>query len=138
MNWHIDVTISVLPVGHTWFAPDWCFGLLKRGYRRTNIENLASTAQVVNNSAGCNVAQLVSCEDGRIIVPTYDLAGFFATHLKKISGIKKFVSWINLNIGTRHHIEKMTSSTTPTSHDVRGHKRPMAVRIAVAHIIIIA
>ena len=32
-------TLSFLPVGHTKFAPDWCFGLLKRAYRRTKAFN---------------------------------------------------------------------------------------------------
>ena len=58
-------TLSFLVVGHTKFAPDWCFGLFKRLYRRTNIGSVKDIAQV--DSASCNVAQLVSNEDGSII-----------------------------------------------------------------------
>ena len=31
------IEISFLIVGHTKFAPDWCFGLLKQAYRRTKV-----------------------------------------------------------------------------------------------------
>ena len=34
---HKEVKISFLPVGHTKFAPDWCFGLLKQRFLRTKI-----------------------------------------------------------------------------------------------------
>ena len=89
-NQHTNITLSFLPVGHTKFAPDWCFGLFKRSYRRTKVGSLLSIAQVVNTSADCNIAQLVAREDGSIIVPTYNWTDFFATRMKKIAGIKKF------------------------------------------------
>ena len=44
----------------------------------------------MNDSAQCNIAQLVSNEDGSIVVPTYNWTNFFASHFKKIIGIKKF------------------------------------------------
>ena len=87
---HTNITLSFLPVGHTKFAPDWCFGLFKRGYRRTKVGTLQSIAEVVNNSAECNTAQVVSHENGRIIVPSYNWTDFFATRMKKIIGIKRF------------------------------------------------
>ena len=34
---HTMVTLPFLVVGHTKFAPDWCFGLVKRLYRRTKV-----------------------------------------------------------------------------------------------------
>ena len=40
-------------------------------------------------SVKINIAQLVSNEDGTIVVPTYNWTNFFASHLKKIIGIKK-------------------------------------------------
>ncbi len=43
---HTHVTLSFLVVGHTKFSPDWCFGLLKRLYRRTNIGSLNAIAEV--------------------------------------------------------------------------------------------
>ncbi len=45
-NRHTDVTLSFLVVGHTKFSPDWCFGLVKRLYRRTVIGSLKDIAEV--------------------------------------------------------------------------------------------
>ena len=95
---HSDITLSFLVVGHTKFAPDWCFGLFKRLYRRTKIGSLKDIARVANTSAECNFAQLVCQEDGTTIVPTYDWASFLAPHLKKLPAIKKF-----------HHFRMSTS-----------------------------
>lgn len=88
-NRHTSLTLSFLVVGHTKFAPDWCFGLFKRLYRRTKVGRLTSIARVVNESAECNFSQLCCDEDGKPIVPMYDWTSFFAPHLKKIPGIKK-------------------------------------------------
>ena len=77
-NQHSNITLSFLPVGHTKFSPDWCFGLFKRQYRRTKVGSLQNIAKVVNTSAKCNVAQLVSREDVTTIVPTLDWTNFFA------------------------------------------------------------
>ena len=70
--------------------PDWSFGLFKQHYHRTKVGSLRAIAQVVNESAGCNFAQLVCDESGATIVPTYDWTDFFAAHLKKITSIKKY------------------------------------------------
>ena len=50
---------------------------------------MQAIAEVVNTSAECNHAQLVSKEDGSTIVKTYDWTDFFAPRMKKITGIKK-------------------------------------------------
>ena len=51
--------------------------------------SLQAIAEVVNTSAECNHAQLVSQEDGSTIVCIFDRADFFAPRMKKITGIKK-------------------------------------------------
>ena len=91
----------------TKFSPDWCFGLFKRLYRRTKVGSLQSIFEVVNDSAECNFAQLVSREDGSTIVPTFDWTDLFAPHMK-IVGIKKL-----------HHF-RMTSAS-PGCVFVREH-----------------
>ena len=88
-NRHISRTLSFLVVSKTKFAPDWCFELFKRHYRRTKVGSLRCIAQVVNNSTECNFAQLVCNKDGTTNVPTYAWTVFFAPHLKKVVGIKK-------------------------------------------------
>ena len=85
---HIQITLSFLVVGHTKFAPDWCFGLFERLFRRTKVGSLKDIAQVVNKSAQCNFAQLNSKEDGSTVVPVYDWTSFFATTMRKYTGIK--------------------------------------------------
>lgn len=87
---HTQITMSFLVVGHTKFSPDWCFGLLKRLYKRTQVGSLKAMAQVVNDSAKCNFAQLVTAEDGTVIVPTYNWTDLFAPRFKKFAGIKKY------------------------------------------------
>lgn len=87
---HTNITVSFLVVGHTKFAPDWGFGLVKRLYRRTKVSTLTDIAEVVDSSAECNVSQLASTEDGTIIVPTYNWSDYFAEHFKSIPGIKKY------------------------------------------------
>ncbi len=64
---HTRITLSFLVVGHTKFSPDLCFGLFKRLYRRTKVGSLMTTAQVVNTSAECNTAQLVTKTDGILL-----------------------------------------------------------------------
>ena len=53
---HREITISFLPVGHTKFAPDWCFGLFKQHFRQTKINSLDDIASAVDNSSVVNVA----------------------------------------------------------------------------------
>ena len=72
---HQSVTMSFL-VGHTKFAPDWCFGLFKQWFRRTFISSLQEIADVVESSAHVNTAQLVGTQNGEVVVPVYDWSQF--------------------------------------------------------------
>ena len=86
------ITISFLVVGHTKFAPDWCFGLLKQKFRKSKVDCLADLVQVVQASAEVNHAQLVGNENGDVIVPTYDWADHFDVPFRQtaLKGIKSF------------------------------------------------
>ena len=93
---HGEIKISFLIVCHTKFAPDWCFGLFKRLYKRTEITSLDDIAEVVERSAKCNHAQVAGHLDGTSEVPFYDWSGFFdndrviKTALKGISKMQHF------------------------------------------------
>ncbi len=87
---HNSITISFMIVGHTKFAPDWCFGLLKQRYRKTEIGCLNDLAKVVNTSPTVNEAQLVGTQDGSVVVPTRDWATFLGSHFKNLARIKKY------------------------------------------------
>lgn len=77
-------------VGHTKFAPDWCFGLLKQKFRRTKVGFLADIERVVNSSSKVNFAQLVGKEDGTVLVPQFNWADHFSPFFKRnaFAGIK--------------------------------------------------
>ena len=89
---HEEVTISFLPVGHTKFSPDWCFGLAKQSFRRTKVNNLDDIANSVSSSSFVNVPQLVGTLDGTCYVPTYNWSEFFEQYTIKtaLKGIKGF------------------------------------------------
>ena len=55
---HKSIAISFLIVGHTKFAPDWAFGLLKQHFRKTRVNCLDDLVRVVEGSAKVNHAQL--------------------------------------------------------------------------------
>ena len=55
-------------------------GLIKRKFRHTDLSSLDDLARVVNESAACNLCQLVSTQDGTTIVPSQDWAGFLSSH----------------------------------------------------------
>ena len=104
------IEISFLLVGHTKFAPDWCFGLLKQKFRKTLVGCLNDLVRVVNQSAHTNSAQLVGREDNTTIVTQFDWAGYFQPFFKRgaFDGIK---SW--------HHL--VFSSATPGKAKVKDH-----------------
>ena len=92
---HEEIKISFLPVGHTKFSPDWCFGLLKRKYRKMKIGCLDDIVKAVHQSGSPNVAQLVGTQGDEIMVPMYNWSEFFEdttikTALKGISQMHHF------------------------------------------------
>ena len=92
---HEEIKISFLPVGHTKFSPDWCFGLLKRKYRKTRIGCLDDIVCAVNDSSSPNIAQLVGTQNGEVIVPMFNWSEYFEgvavkTALKGISQMHHF------------------------------------------------
>ena len=91
---HKTITISFLIVGHTKFAPDWCFGLLKQKFRKTKVDCLDDIAKVVQGSAEVNEVQLVATQEGEVLVPIYNWADFFHSPFNQsaLKGIKKCIT----------------------------------------------
>jgi hypothetical protein len=87
---HKNVTINFLIAGHTKFSPDWCFGLLKRNFRRHAVPSLSVLEDVANKSSHVNIAQVVGWEDGTTVVPVHDWQTYFHGACKPIPGIKKY------------------------------------------------
>uniref|UniRef100_A0A1X7VB99 DUF7869 domain-containing protein n=2 Tax=Amphimedon queenslandica TaxID=400682 RepID=A0A1X7VB99_AMPQE len=89
-----SISISFLPVGHTKFSPDWCFGLLKQKFRKAEVDSLDDFIQVVEQSSAVNKTQPVGSSNGELIVETLDWCSYFATLFKKIKGIKGFQHFV--------------------------------------------
>ena len=87
---HSTVNYDFLLPGHTKFAPDWCFGLVKQKTRRTFISSLFDIARAVNESATVNVAELVGLHNGTVRVPTYDWVSYLERYFKKLPQIKSY------------------------------------------------
>ena len=88
---HMEISINFMPAGHTKFAPDWCFGLLKKRFRVSEVHCLKDLVIVVNSSTqkGINRAQLVGTEGGQAIVPVFNWQQFFSEHFRPVHGIKE-------------------------------------------------
>ena len=117
---HKNITLSFLVVGHTKFAPDWCFGLLKKKFRRTKVGSLSDIAQVVNNSATVNIPQICGTEDGQVIVPTYNWKDDLSIRFKTVKNIK-----------TYHHFR--FTSEKPGSVFVKTHADSDETEIQLLH-----
>ena len=72
----VRIKISFMLVGHTKFAPDRFFGLIKKAYRRTVVSSLPELEKVVEKS---------SIAGNNIPMPTIDSTG------------KRHVVWYNWN-----------------------------------------
>ena len=86
---HKSISYSFLPVGHTKFSPDWCFGLLKQKLRHSKVDSLHDLVEVVDRSATVNVAQLTGTQNGEVVVKTYNWQEGVSPAFKKVPAIKK-------------------------------------------------
>lgn len=77
-------------VGHTKFAPDAGFGLIKQKHKKTNVKCLQDIVEMVNNSAAVNEARLVGTQDEQTLVPTYEWSTYLGEHFKKVPNIKQY------------------------------------------------
>ncbi|KAM9503588.1 uncharacterized protein ACWYII_000816 [Salvelinus alpinus] len=70
---HHNLDLHFLITGHTKFAPDWCFGLIKQRFRETRVNTLSEIAGIVKDSTvtGVNIPQLVGLEDGTVLMKSY-------------------------------------------------------------------
>jgi hypothetical protein len=55
---HDEITLNFLPVGHTKFSPDWCFGLLRQKFRREEVVTLDDLCHIVNTSTQRGIIDL--------------------------------------------------------------------------------
>ena len=69
---HKSVQLSFGSGGHAKFLPDRHFGLIKKAYKQTQVDTIASIKHVVESSSTCkaNNAQLIRDTDGHINCPS--------------------------------------------------------------------
>ena len=89
---HQAISLNFLITGHTKFAPDWCFGLLKQKLRKEPVPSLKEMEATVHRSTlqEVNIAQLVGDERGTVFVPMYDWQAFLIPFSKAVKGIKQY------------------------------------------------
>ena len=89
---HRSITLNFMVAGHTKFAPDWCFGLLKMRFRRSRVSCLGDIVDLTNAStvSGVNIAQLVGTEDQQVHVPLFDWQTFLSPCFKPLAGMKQY------------------------------------------------
>ena len=83
---HKAISLNFLITGHTKFAPDWCFGLLKQKFRKKLVSSLKEMEATVRRSTlqEVNIAQLVG--DGTWC----DWQAFLVPFSKAVKGIKQY------------------------------------------------
>ena len=87
-----SVILSFMLSGHTKFAPDRHFGLIKKAYRRTRVDTMGCIARLVEQSSvvGANSAQLVHNSKGERVVHFYEWSQFLLQYFKAIPGITSY------------------------------------------------
>ena len=76
--------------GHTKFAVDCGFGLIKRKYLKTVVNCLGDISDVVEQSSDVNKSQLCATQDGTNIVPAYDWTKFLMPHYSRLHSILSY------------------------------------------------
>ena len=78
--------------GHTKCLCDACFGMIKKRYRKSAVNNVAQLAEVIDMSAKCNRSErynnLTVEEGNRLVWRRWD--DFFSRYFKPVRGIGKF------------------------------------------------
>ena len=84
--------LSFMLVGHTKFAPDRYFGLIKKKFRRSSIDSILEMSRVVRESTttGKNKAQLIRSLSGEKEVDFCQWSAFLQQFFKAIPNILKY------------------------------------------------
>ena len=84
--------ISFMVAGHTKFAPDRFFGLVKKTYRRTSVSSLPDIENVIQNSSitGKNIPlPTIDC-NGKRNVTWYNWSDFLSQSFNTLPGITRY------------------------------------------------
>ena len=127
-----EIHLSFLLTGHTKFSPDAGFGLLKRTFRRTEVNCLADIAKVVNESAAMNEARLVGNENGETTVPTFDWTQFSNNFkFKNVKNIKRYHHFIIDGTGSiklKEYIDSVEETQNIGSPNINPNLLPQVIK----------
>ncbi len=89
---HTKINLSFMAVGHTKFAPDGYFGILKYRYRRSCIYTYDQLASAIEQSSekGHNLCQRYRDENGTECFEYRDWTKWLLKYFKKLPGITKY------------------------------------------------
>jgi len=92
MGLHKKIDFSFMLPGHTKFAPDGYFGLIKMKYRRSKVYTYEQMAEVINASTPgrYNKCQMYKDENGKVNFQYRDWSNWLSKHFKKFPDISKF------------------------------------------------
>ena len=90
------IEYSFMTVGHTKFSCDRCFGSFKKKVNVTQMHTLYNIGTVCEESADCNIPQLVGTHDGTVMVPCYDWQKFLLVFFTKIQNITDYQHYVFL------------------------------------------
>ena len=87
------IHLGFMVAGHTKFACDACFGLLKKVTKKTFISSVTDIAECVVTSTEksmTNLAELVGLENGKLLVQYYDWKTYLESFFVTIPNITKY------------------------------------------------
>ncbi len=89
---HEKINLSFMAVGHTKFAPDGYFGLIKYRYRRSCIYTYDQLCDLIENSSanGHNLCQRYRDENGTECFEYRDWSDWFLKYFRKLPGITNY------------------------------------------------
>nr|XP_034309101.1 uncharacterized protein LOC117683615 [Crassostrea gigas] len=85
---HKEIKLHFMIAGHTKCLCDSCFGMLKKKFRRSEVNGIDELETVVENSAKCNTVVRFGGNGNGLQWYGWDV--FFNTHFKPLKGIGKF------------------------------------------------
>jgi hypothetical protein len=105
---HNTITLNFMIAGHTKFAVDWAFGLIKRKFRHTRCDCLADIVKTITDSSVVNSAVLVGDETGHVSVETLDWSSYLQgcskfPHLKEFHYFRFEAAHPDVIFARKHH-----------------------------------
>ncbi|CAG2220725.1 unnamed protein product [Mytilus edulis] len=77
--------------GHTECLCDACFGMLKKKFRKSDVNTVSQLVKIVDNSAKCNRSEVYNeNDDDKNSLNWYRWDNFFTKYFKPLRGIGKF------------------------------------------------